>query len=358
MKREKEKSRRLKGMLVATVLVLVIASIASIIPTGAQGSNLVSIADVNIAAGGSKIVPIIIYNATGVASVGVKLSYNASVVNVTGATQGDFTSFFAPDLSNAANGWITINTFVIGAELTGDVKVADVTLEAVGNGGDSSPLNLEILSMADKFGNDLEGTTDNGTFEIVVDIGLPLVTNASADPLIIPDDTDNEPRCGELTELIVDVTDESAIDSVTVNLSAIGVGSEINMTNIGNYTEGSTLWCVFNYTTNASAGTAGWNGSAYVPYCLTVNATDIYGHSNTSVCINLTVMKNGDVTGNGVVNIGDAMLVANNVSYPGQGYILSSEAVAEVTGNCVVNIGDAMLIANNVSYPGQGYILR
>ncbi|HJH26331.1 MAG TPA: hypothetical protein C5S37_06030, partial [Methanophagales archaeon] len=80
--------------------------------------------------------------------------------------------------------------------------------------------------------------------------------------------------------------------------------------------------------------------------------------SNTSVSIELTVMKNGDVTGNGVVDIADAMLLANNVSFPGQGYVISSEFVAEVTGNGVVDIADAMLLANNVSFPGQGYILH
>jgi hypothetical protein len=142
------------------------------------------------------------------------------------------------------------------------------------------------------------------------------------------------------------VTDESNISSVTVNLSEIGGYAAKPMLNIGDNT--------YSTTTNASAGTP--------PklYNLTVNATDIYGNSNTSVWIQLKVMKNGDTTGNNVVNIGDALRLANSVSYPGNpAYALSSIYVTEVTGNDIINIGDALRLANNVSYPGNpAYILK
>ncbi len=52
--------------------------------------------------------------------------------------------------------------------------------------------------------------------------------------------------------------------------------------------------------------------------------SDTFGNPNTSVVIQLKVMKNGDTTGNEVVNIGDALRLANNVSYPGNpAYILN-----------------------------------
>ncbi len=178
------------------------------------------------------------------------------------------------------------------------------------------------------------------------DSASPLVTNATVNQSDIPDDTDNLPLWGETAQLNVTVTDESNISSVTINLSEIGGSSAKPMLNIGDN--------VYSTTTNASAGTP--------PklYNLTVNATDICGNSNTSVRIPLKVMKNGDTTGNNVVNIGDALRLANNVSYPGNPtYYLSSIYVAEVTGNGVVNIGDALRLANNVSYPGNpAYILR
>jgi parallel beta-helix repeat protein len=178
------------------------------------------------------------------------------------------------------------------------------------------------------------------------DAAPPDVTNAAANQSDIPDDTDHIPLWGETAQLNVTVIDESDIASVTVNLSEIGGAAAKPMLNIGDN--------IYSATTNASAGT--------LPrlYNLTVNATDIYGNSNTSVRIQLKVMKNGDTTGNGVVNIGDALRLANNVSYPGNSaYALSSIYVAEVTGNGVINIGDALRLANSVSYPGNpAYILK
>ena len=178
-----------------------------------------------------------------------------------------------------------------------------------------------------------------------IDIISPIVTNPATSHEI-PDDTDNEPLWGETSQLNVTVYDENDITSVTINLSEIGGSSAKPMMNL----EGN----IFSTTTNASANT--------IPglYNLTVNATDTSGNSNTSVRIQLIVMKNGDCTGNNIVNIGDALRLANNVSYYGNPlYTLSSPYVCEVTGNGVINIGDALRLANNVSYPGNlAYILK
>jgi hypothetical protein len=121
------------------------------------------------------------------------------------------------------------------------------------------------------------------------------------------------------------------------------------MFNIGNYTVESTLWTVYNYSTNASEGTAGWNETleTYVPYCLPVNATDIYGNSNTSVCIELTVMKNGDVNEDGSVNFGDVTYLANHVVSTA-GYESMEDGIAEVNGDTSVNFGDVTYLANHV----------
>jgi C1A family cysteine protease len=195
----------------------------------------------------------------------------------------------------------------------------------------------------------LNYASDGGTsnFTIPVDSSPPLVTSPTSSQAI-PDDTDNDPQWGEIAALNVTVTDDTEVASVTVNLSAVG-GSVIQpMSN----TVGTT-WSV---TTNASAGTPPQT------YYLQVNATDIYGHSNISVSIPLTVLQNGDITGNDILNIADAMLLANNVSYPYHDppYVISSPHAADVTGNGLVNIADAMLLANNVSYPYHvpPYVLR
>ncbi|MEA1907830.1 MAG: DUF3344 domain-containing protein [Euryarchaeota archaeon] len=72
----------------------------------------------------------------------------------------------------------------------------------------------------------------------------------------------------------------------------------------------------------------------------------------------------GDVTGDGVVNIGDATLLFNWVSFPNERegiYALDKPGNADVTGNGAVNIGDATLLFNWVSFPdeqGTTYVLK
>ena len=166
----------------------------------------------------------------------------------------------------------------------------------------------------------------------------PLVTNPNATPSLIPDDTDNDPSWGETAQLNVTVTDDSEILSVTINLSQIGGSPVQPMTNIG-----GNIWSV---TTNASAGTAGWNGTAYVSYHLQVNATDIYGNSNTSASIELIVMKNGDIDSNGVVNLNDGNHLTAYTIGGIAGYEIPEDmmVLADVDGNGVVNLNDGIYL--------------
>jgi hypothetical protein len=153
-----------KHWLVAPFILLSVMFLVSL--SSALESNVVAIEEVTVSPDEIFVVPIVIERATGVGGIGIKLSYDPSVVNVTDATMGNFTAFFSFDNINAAKGWISLNTYILGQDLTGDVKVADVTLEAVGNAGASSLLNLTILSMADQYGTEVNGTTDDGVFVI------------------------------------------------------------------------------------------------------------------------------------------------------------------------------------------------
>ena len=297
--------------------------------------------DIIASHGKSVTVPIMIHNATGVACAGVNLTYDPSVVTVTGATEGDFTAFFGFDDEHAADGWVTINTYINGTQLTGDVKVADVTLVAVGEVGATSTLDMEIVSVADQNGYAVPGTVSNGLFTVVSDTSPPDVTGQSASQLI-PDDTDGVPSWGETATLSVTVTDESDIASVTIDLSTIGGSPVQPMTYSGN-----NVWSV---TTSASAETPPQT------YELQVCATDIHGYTNMSESVELVVMRNGDVTGDGDVNPDDVKLLRTYVTHSGQ-YTISNEFVADVTGDGVVNIADATLLANRVKDPDR-YTLR
>lgn len=76
------------------------------------------------------------------------------------------------------------------------------------------------------------------------------------------------------------------------------------MTNISN------TWTV---ATNASIGSAIYNGTDYLPHYLQVNATDRYNNSHSSMDISLTVIKNGDVNEDGNTTLYDALYLAKNI---------------------------------------------
>ncbi len=168
----------------------------------------------------------------------------------------------------------------------------------------------------------------------------PAANNPDETGIDTVDDTDQEPLWGETVQLNVTLP-----MTVTVNLSEIGGSAAQQMVNTG-----GSIWSI---TTNVSAGT--------VPklYNLTVNATDIYGNSNTSVTIQMRVIKNGDATGNGVRNVGDGARCSNywvnSTTYP----IYGGNTTVDVNGDGVFTQADCTYLLNNISYPGNpAYILK
>ena len=324
-----------------TIVILVIALIVSsvmplmLIPLTAAQDTTVAIGDASAALSEEVTVSIMINNVpVDIMTADVTLTYNKSVVHVISVSNSQFDNCI-PTIDNVT-GSTRIGAYQTGnPALTGDVKLCNVTLRAVGNVSDSSPLNITITRLEARDESVIVATPDNGTLTIH-EITPPSVTNPNATLVVIPDDTDNKPLWSENSTLNVTVTDASGILSVTINLSQIGGSSVQPMTNIG-----GDIWSV---TINASNGTAGWNGTAYVPYCLQVNATDIYDISNTSVCINLTVMKNGDVSGNGVVTLYDASYIAKWY-LDKTGFETIIQGVADVSGNGVVTLYDASYTA-------------
>jgi hypothetical protein len=215
----------------------------------------------------------------------------------------------------------------------GESEVVELNVSSSSSGSYDTTVRAASAHASDE----ITVTTNVSAIE---DTEAPVVSNPSAEPYILPEDTDNEPLWGELSNLSVVITDESNITSVTTNLSAIGGSAVQAMTRIGS----SDVW---NGSKNASVGTVGWNGSAYVPHLLRVNATDEYGHSNTSVSIALMVMKNGDVNGDGSVNFVDVTYLANHlVGTPGYGDM--EDNIADVNGDSLVNFVDVTYLANHL----------
>ena len=294
-------NKRTKALLMAIPAVLAILVFAP--AASAAGHAVVSIAtDAGAPLTGTDTVPIMVDDEGSNMCLGsgiINVTYNSSVVHVTGVATG--TGNALPVINwNADNtaGWVIITSMDFLQPHNGSVIFANVTYEAVGNCGESSPLNITVNSLTDY--NDysqIPRTVSHGTFTIL-DIAEPSVTNPSATPATILNDN-GRPRVPgtNISRLNVTVTDEcSGVSTVTVNLLAIG-GSAIQA-----LTPGSP------YTVNTNA-MAGIN----LTHNLVVSATDNRGNLNTSVSIQLTVLRRGDIVRDNVVNDGDMLYIAKYI---------------------------------------------
>ena len=294
-------------------------AIVSIEATGAAPSNIV-------------IVPIMINNVTNLGSGNLNVTYNASVVHVIDVTNGTGNALVVKEWNvDNSTGIVRIVAWNDSSPKSGNVIFANVTYQAVGNAGESSPLNLSVSDLTDYYTYaQIPYNVSNGTFT-VSDITPPNVTNQSANPATILNDTGRARKLGtNVSRLNVTVTDDVQVKSVTINLSSIGGSAVQPMTNIG-----GNVWSV---STNA---TSGFN----LTHNLTVNATDTWNNSNTSVSIQLTILIRGDVVRDGTINSGDALYIAKYLvgKEPAPNMLVSD--VVPATGDDWISSGDALYIA-------------
>ena len=152
-----------------------------------------------------------------------------------------------------------------------------------------------------------------------IDTTPPSVTNPTATPLSIVADGIYE------SQLNVTGTDESGIERVTVDLSGIGGSSVQEMIAI----PGTDV-----YTVNITAAV----GTAPDTYELQVNAIDIYGNSNTSVSIALTVTEAEDTT----------PPIIESVTL--DAYTTIPNATIHVTVNATDNVGVTAVTADGIAF--------
>ncbi|MEA1945167.1 MAG: hypothetical protein U9N07_07540 [Euryarchaeota archaeon] len=93
------------------------------------------------------IKPIIIEYAVNIGAVDITLRYNASVVNVTNVTGGDFDAIVT-NLEHVHEGWVRIGAFQMdNPGLNGQISLASVTLD--GDVDDLSSLSMAVNTLRD-----------------------------------------------------------------------------------------------------------------------------------------------------------------------------------------------------------------
>ena len=103
------------------------------------------------------------------ATFDITVSYNASVVKVISAANNPMLGRDMNSFDHAAEGWVRLANFNIvppGGGLDGDVLISTLTLEAVGNPDDKSPLVITINVLSNSTEGALPASPVNGEFTV------------------------------------------------------------------------------------------------------------------------------------------------------------------------------------------------
>ncbi|MBA1343576.1 MAG: hypothetical protein C5S52_08275 [ANME-2 cluster archaeon] len=292
-------------------------------------------------------VPITVFDVVNMSVCEINFTYDPTVVRMTDVTRGDMRYSFKFNVNNGS-GWMRANALDVDG-LSGNVTFAYVTLTAVGNKSDVSEMEFADSRLLDVSFKEIVHIRRNGTFIIWENVP-PEVINVSATPIAILYDN-NRPRTPgtNISLLSAYVTDaDGDITAVTINLSSIGGSPAQPMEHVS-----GDLWEV---TTNATEVAAAINAPDFT-HQLTITATDNDGGINDSVSIELTVLKRGDVNGDGLVDGNDSKYISRYLAGlepeasnpPG---VLVGDVIGDAgdpVGNGVVDLMDALYIAKYTS---------
>ena len=125
-------------------------------------ATTVSIEDVTADPGDLVIVPIMINDVTDYGTGTINITYDPSVVHITGVTSSSDSTVLASTISNVA-GFTKISALNSGGA-SGDIVFANVEFTAIGTG--SSPLDIDVVTLYDRSFNKIHetATVDNGLF--------------------------------------------------------------------------------------------------------------------------------------------------------------------------------------------------
>jgi hypothetical protein len=306
---------------------------------------ILSIESVVVMPGENVTIPITVFDTVNMGVCEINFTYDPTVVRMTDVTRGDMRYAFKFNVNNGS-GWMRANALDVDG-LSGDVTFAHLTLTAVGNKGDISEMEFEDSRLLDASFKEIAHIRRNGTFSIRENV-LPEVMNVSATPIAILYDNGRPRTPGtNITSLSAQVTDtDGNITAVTINLSSIGGSPVQPMEHVS-----EDVWAVTTTATEVAIDAPNFT------HQLTITATDGDGGINDSVSIELTVLKRGDVNGDGLVDEMDVDYISNYVaglepeaSSPPS--VLTGDVAGEAgcpVGDGVVDMMDALYIAKYTS---------
>ena len=309
------------------VTVLAALSLAMFIMPVAAAVTTISIDDIFVEPGEDVVVTAMINNVTNLGVANINIAYEQSVVHVTAVTSSDFNNLY--HVIDNSTGLVKIGGVDYGDGLNGDVKLADLTLKAVGDADETSSLGISIIELkeASAIETSIPAAVDNGTMVL----NLPPVAIARS---------------------------QHRINNVCATCEAVFNGSV-------SY-DPSSNGGITNYNWNFGDGqssvgkvvehfyaTWNWKGISYEPFNVSLTVNDDGGLANT-VHIEANVYISGDANGDGEVNVLDAVRVGKhwrakcNTSVE-CGYVWDDEQAdgADMNNDCEINVLDAVIVGAN-----------
>ena len=315
-------------------------------------ATTISIADFDVESGSTITAPIRITNATNLGGCEINITYNSSVVYMTGVTPGDM-DLLAYNIDNES-GWVYVNAINVSGQ-NGDATFACINLTAVGDVADVSPLNITAATLFDTDYNRTSCVVRNGSFTVlppgVATISIGNGSGIVTIPIAIEDGV-NVGACDitlTFNASVVNVTDVTGrdMDVTMANLEHVHEG----FVRIGTFqtdNPGLSGNIAFANVTFEPIGNSGDTCSLNLSVTTFKDATPI-GNEMPYIVRNgtYTILLNGDVNGDGVVDIHDAMYLAKHVLGITGFEVIIVEA-ADVNDDKVIDIADAMYLAKHV----------
>ena len=315
-------------------------------------ATTISIADFDVESGSTITAPIRITNAMILGGCEINITYNSSVVYMSGVTPGDM-DLLAYNIDNES-GWVYVNAINVSGQ-NGDATFACINLTAMGDVADVSPLNITTATLFDIDYNEISYMVCNGSFTVLPP-GVAIISIGDAIgnmtiPIAIEDGV-NVGACDitlSFNASVVNVTDVTGgdMDVTMANLEHVHKG----FVRIGTYqtdNPGLSGNITFANVTFEPVGSSGDTCSLNLSVTTFKDATPegkeiLYiVHNGT-----YTAALNGDVNGDSVVDIHDAMYLAKHILGK-SGYEWIIVEAAEVDGSGEVDIADAMYLAKHV----------
>jgi len=311
------------------IVCMLLFSFALMTTIPASATTIISIENAFMKPGEDTVISIMINNVSNLGVADINLTFDPSVVHVLSVGNGDF-DFLHAVIDNST-GVVRIGGMDCGDGLSGDVKLGEIALKAVGDHGEISALDIGIneLKEAGAIETPIPATEDDGT----VFLNLPPVAIA------ISAHRYNNMGSDYPSKAIFNASSSYDPDNDNITNCDWDFGD-------GYSGEGKIVEHVYS--------SYNWDGTGYEPFYLRLTVEDAGGLANTTV-IPVTVYIAGDANGDGEVNVLDAVWVGRhwreecNHDQCDPGYLWDDPQAdgADLNNDCEINVLDAVIIGAN-----------